>query len=124
MDDVTLDKHPEPPGEAPGSLAQDPQLRRDLQATLAARQELGSAYETELVDAFLRRIDQATDARIQQRLAQPPAPRADPTRTLAVALGLAIPLIAIAGDIAGGPGIVAVLALIGVLVVYFDRRHT
>jgi hypothetical protein len=111
---------PDPP------LAQDPELRKELQATLGARQELGTGYEAELIDAFLRRLDQAIDSRIEQRLTQRPAPpavRSDPTRLLAVALALAIPLTAIAGGIAGAVGIIAVLALIGLLVVYFDRRH-
>ena len=120
------DSHLDQPPEATQPLAQNPELRQELQATLGARRELGAAYEPQLIDAFLRRLDQAMDARIDQRLAQrppPPAVRSDPTRILAIALGLGIPLVAIAGGIAGGLGILAVLALIGLLVIYFDRWH-
>ncbi len=107
-------------------MSQDPELQKDLRATLDARQELGAAYEPQLIDAFLRRLDQAIDTRIEQRLQQrpsPPAVRSDPARLLAIALALAIPLTAIAGGIAGATGIIAVLALIGLLVLYFDRRR-
>ncbi len=124
---MTSDPSANQPAPPDQPLTQNPELRQDLQATLSARQELGAAYDPQLIDAFLRRLDQAIDARIDQRLAQrppPPAVRADPTRTLAVALGLGIPLVAIAGGIAGAVGIVAVLALIGLLVVYFDRWRT
>jgi hypothetical protein len=124
---VTTDHPAEQPTQASRPLTEDPELRKDLQATLGARHELGAAYEPELIDAFLRRLDQAIDQRIEQRIAArplPPAGRPDQTRMLAVALGLGIPLIAIAGGITGGFGILAVLLLIGSLVVYFDRRRT
>jgi Flp pilus assembly protein TadB len=123
---VTSQNPAEQPTTGDQPLAQNPELRRELQATLSARQELGTADDPELIDAFLRRLDQAIDARIDEHLVQrppPPSVRANPAWILAIALGLAIPLVAIAGGIAGAVGIVAVLALVGLLVVYFDRRH-
>src|SRR5947209_4807093 len=114
MEDSGTSASVAPPGP-PGSIAGDAELRRDLHATLAAHQELGPKYESELVDAFLRRLDQQIDQRIDQRLAQQRQPvRASysPAAALAISLGLTIPLIAIAGGIAGGAGIVAVLVLV------------
>ncbi|MFJ4097299.1 hypothetical protein ACIPYS_37530 [Kitasatospora sp. NPDC089913] len=45
-------------------------LRRDLDATLQARKELGPEYESELVDSFLSRIDARLDARVERRVAE------------------------------------------------------
>ncbi|MER6301514.1 hypothetical protein ABT247_18390 [Kitasatospora sp. NPDC001539] len=38
-------------------------LRRDLDATLQARKELGKEYEDALVDSFMKRLDARLDAR-------------------------------------------------------------
>ena len=43
--------------------------RDELQATLAARRELGPEREPELVDSFLAKIEREIDARVEQRLA-------------------------------------------------------
>ncbi|KJY39356.1 hypothetical protein [Streptomyces sp. NRRL S-495] len=45
-------------------------LRRDLDASLQARKELGPEYESELVDSFLSRIDARLDARVERRVAE------------------------------------------------------
>ena len=118
--------------EAP--LADDERLRQDLHATLGARQELGPRYEAELIESFLRRLDQSMDARIEEHLshrlpasAGQPEPvhpsHDDPAKRIAVSLGISIPLIAIAGGLAGLPGILGVLALVGFLNVYYDRQQ-
>ncbi|WP_406089674.1 hypothetical protein [Kitasatospora purpeofusca] len=51
-------------------------LRRDLDATLQARKELGPEYESELVDSFLARIDARLDARVERRVAERLGPAA------------------------------------------------
>ncbi|RNG26188.1 hypothetical protein [Streptomyces botrytidirepellens] len=38
--------------------AHDPELKRELDATLQARKELGAEYESELIDAFLEKVQQ------------------------------------------------------------------
>jgi hypothetical protein len=135
------------PAPAPGASPAAEQLGQDLHATLGARQELGPRYEAELVESFLRRLDASIDARIDQRLATPKAPgrsqpvaqstapgtsaeeyfrqkdRFNPGSTLIGSLAISIPLIAIAGGIAGLPGILGVLALVGFLNVYYDQQH-
>ena len=91
--------------------------RDEAEAALAARRELGREFEPELVDAFVERIERRLDERLRQRL---PAKR-DRGHELAimvVSIVFAIPMLAIAGGIAGLPGIVAVctaLVLINVL---------
>lgn len=55
--------------------------RDDLRAALAARQELGSGFEPEIIDSFLDRVERTiearVDARVRERLADsaPPAPQ-------------------------------------------------
>ena len=101
-------------------MASDPQLRQDAEATLAARRELGPELEPQLVDAFVERVERRLDERLRERA---PAKR-EKDKELALAiisLGVAIPMIAIAGGTAGVAGVVAVCVAL-VLVNYFFRR--
>ncbi|KQV18332.1 MULTISPECIES: hypothetical protein [unclassified Kitasatospora] len=82
-------------------------LKRDLDAALQTRKELGQEYETEIVDSFLTRLDARIDAqvdqRVEDRLAQHgvgDGPRGGRSWTASgrlplISLGLAIPLTAI-----------------------------
>lgn len=106
--------------------AQREDLRRDLEATLEARREMGPSYDDEFLDALVERLQ------LQQRPAPPPPARSDgmpPGQRLALAicsLIFGIPLVAIAAgisnSIAGGlVGITVVcLAILGVN--YFASR--
>src|SRR4051794_24771902 len=38
--------------------ARDPELKKELAATLQARKDLGAEYESELVDSFMEKVDQ------------------------------------------------------------------
>ncbi|WP_371518541.1 hypothetical protein [Kitasatospora sp. NBC_01300] len=93
-------------------------LRRDLDAALHARKELGKEYEPELVDSFLSRLDARLDARVERRVAErmddyEPAQRRRPhhpgpgpgrpgNRLAVISLALGIPLTAIAASPQGG----------------------
>ncbi|MFE4975222.1 hypothetical protein ACFRAR_24345 [Kitasatospora sp. NPDC056651] len=46
------------------------ELRRDLDATLQARKELGKEYEDALVDSFMKRLDARMDARVDRSAAR------------------------------------------------------
>ncbi|MFH9423796.1 hypothetical protein [Streptomyces sp. NPDC017529] len=48
----------------------DPELRKELDATLQTRKELGPEYESELVDAFLEKLDKNVDQRVRRQFAQ------------------------------------------------------
>ncbi|TJZ42502.1 hypothetical protein FCH28_34425 [Streptomyces piniterrae] len=48
----------------------DPDLRKELDATLQTRKELGSEYESELVEAFLDKLDRDVDRRVRRQLAE------------------------------------------------------
>ncbi|MFD0272616.1 hypothetical protein ACFVHB_01750 [Kitasatospora sp. NPDC127111] len=91
------------------------ELRRDLDAALQARKELGKEYESELVDSFMRRLDARLDARVERRVAdrldeyapahrhhRPRGSGRPGSRLAVISLALGIPLTAIATD--GGNG--------------------
>lgn len=117
-------------------MSGDEVARDELAATLAARQELGPEYEQALVESLAERIGTTIDARIEARLSaarqamaapqtQAPQP-AQPDRSyfvLAIAsLGMGIPLTAIAGGIAGVPGLVIAWAGIAAVNLAYSLR--
>ncbi|MFH8370866.1 hypothetical protein [Streptomyces sp. NPDC018031] len=109
--------------------ARDPELRRELDATLQTRKELGEEYESELVESFLEKVEQryadTADRQVRRHLAEQqmaaargarpqPADRPGPGDAMglgerfgfvAVSLVLAIPLTAIAVANEGLPGL-------------------
>lgn len=108
------------------------ELRTDLEAALAARQELGPEIEDDLIGAFLDRLQRQIDVRVQQQVAQQikqSAARRDGSvkrseGILAISLALAIPLVVLAGIWGGTTAIVAVIAavvLLNVLHMYQGR---
>lgn len=54
--------------------ARDPELKKELDATLQARRELGPEYESALIESFLEKLDQrldsTTDRRVRRQLAE------------------------------------------------------
>ncbi|MEU4498800.1 hypothetical protein AB0F96_36520 [Streptomyces sp. NPDC023998] len=94
--------------------ARDPELKKELDATLHARRELGEEYESALVDSFLekveQRLDTVVDRRVRRRLAEQQTVLARGTRSRQsadsnfgerfgfgiISLILAVPLTAIA----------------------------
>ncbi|MEU6374157.1 hypothetical protein [Streptomyces sp. NPDC046909] len=112
--------------------ARDADLKKELNATLQARRELGEEYESALVDSFLEKVDQRIDGAVERRVRRQLAeqqmvvargsrsPR--PTDSWGerfgfgiVSLVLAIPLSAIGGGVAHLPGLlVAWAGIVGV----------
>jgi hypothetical protein len=100
------------------------ELRRDLDAAVQTRKELGAEYESEIVDSFLARIDARMDARTAPRPAAPADRDRDRDRrhgrgtrfTLSVtSLVMGIPLTAIASESAGVTGLIVCWAgIVGV----------
>ncbi|WP_327189586.1 hypothetical protein [Streptomyces xinghaiensis] len=120
--------------------ARDPELKKDLNATLHARGELGPEYESELVDSFLEKLDGAVDRRVRRQLAEsqmvvargsrPPGARegcgdsfGDRYGFGIISLVLAVPLSAIGAGVAGLPGlIVSWIGIVGVNAVHGSGR--
>lgn len=115
-----------------GMDARDPELTKELNATLHARRELGEEYESALVDSFLEKVDQridgVVDRRVRRQLAEQQMVSARGARSPKstdsfgerfgfgiVSMVLAIPLSAIGGGIAHLPGLlVAWAGIVGV----------
>jgi hypothetical protein len=96
--------------------------RKDVEAALEARRELGREYEPEIVEAFLEKIEQRLDKR------PPPAPPARPARQGSItplALGsIALGVGATAIASSHHQGWLAVIAWIAIVVVNiaYSRR--
>lgn len=127
----------------------DAELKKELDATLHARRELGDEYESALVDSFLEKVEQrldgAVDRRVRRQLAEQQMVVARGARSPQgtdswgerfgfgiVSLVLAVPLSAIGGGVAHLPGLlVAWVGIVGVNAVQaarvspglFGRRH-
>lgn len=116
----------------PTGLAGD-DLRADLEAAIGARSELGPSMEDHVLDVFLERLERKIDLRVDQVL-QRTETRDRPATTgggshfgavVAPSLALSIPLVAIAGGIAGGLGIAAVMgAVLAINLMYFIYEMT
>jgi hypothetical protein len=102
------------------------ELREEAEATLAARAEVGQELEPQLVDRFADRMEQEIDRRARELAAQRrPSPANNaPMIPLALgSLGIAIPLLGIAGGTAGFPGVIAVcIAIVLVNLLWATRR--
>ena len=89
------------------------EVRKDLRAAVAARQELGPEYEAEIIDSFLEKLDARDVQRRAGLLPEPARPRR-PSREqdpggLALAIisvVAAIPITAIAAGMIGPFGVV------------------
>ncbi|MFD9005397.1 hypothetical protein ACFV0T_31360 [Streptomyces sp. NPDC059582] len=119
--------------------ARDADLKKELDATLHARRELGEDYESALVDSFLEKVDQridgAVERRVRRQLAEQQMTTARGARTPRatdswgdrfgfgiVSLVLAIPLSAIGAGTAHLPGLIASwIGIVGVNVVQAVR---
>ena len=103
-------------------MSEQQDFRHELEATLAAREEMGEELEPQLVDRFADRIEQEIDRRARERatLQRPRDARHNaPMIPLALgSLGIAIPLMGIAGGTAGFGGVLVVCIAI-VLVNFF-----
>ncbi|MEC4017342.1 hypothetical protein [Streptomyces sp. H27-D2] len=113
--------------------ARDPELKKELDATLNARKELGSEYESALVDSFLEKVEKQLDGTVERRVRRQLAEQqmavargARPKQSgdggfggrfafAVVTLVLAIPLSAISVVNAGLPGLLVTWAgIVGV----------
>jgi hypothetical protein len=83
-------------------------VRQELEATVEARRELGPSHDKELVEGFLERIDKELDRRIDERIERQKPARRPGTVVHPANLGVAIPLVVLAGVFGGAVGVVAI----------------
>ncbi|KUN98251.1 hypothetical protein [Streptomyces caeruleatus] len=121
--------------------ARDTELKKELNATLQARRELGDEYESALVDSFMEKVDQRIDGAVERRLRRQLAEQQLATARGAqspgttdsfgerfgfgiVSLVLAIPLSGIGAGVADLPGLLVTwIGIVGVNVVQAARTN-
>jgi hypothetical protein len=89
--------------------------REELQAALAARKELGAEMEPAVIDAFVERIEQRLAEGGGDREQALKRKRAHQKEMVLGAMGISIPLLAIAAIFAGLAGIIAVCGALAVI---------
>jgi len=122
------------------TAGRDTELKKELDATLHARRELGEEYDSALVESFLEKVDQridgAVERRVRRQFAEQQMSAARDSRSPAstdswgerfgfgiVTLVLAIPLSAIAATNAHLPGLLVTWAgIVGVNTIHAFRN--
>jgi len=98
------------------------ETEKELEATVAARRELGEEHDEHLIAGFLERIDKEIDRRVEERV-----PERTPHHSYVLQpqlLGPAAGIVAVAGIFGGVVGVVgALIALAVVLVVLTVSRR-
>jgi hypothetical protein len=92
------------------------QARQELEATVAARRELGPEHDEHLIDGFLERIESEIDRRVAQRVGHASRGQVAKGNFSPQELGVFVPIFIVAG-IFGGPA--GIFAVAGVLLVVF-----
>jgi hypothetical protein len=99
----------------------DAETGKELEATVAARRELGPEHDDHLIAGFLERIDKEIDRRVEERV-QLRAPEAHVLQPQV--LGPATGIVVVAGIFGGLAGVIVALAALALVfvVVTVSRR--
>jgi hypothetical protein len=96
--------------------------KEELQAAIEARKELGADLEPEVIDSFVERIERRlversdlSDRALKQR-------RDHQKEMILGAMGISIPMLALAGIFTGLPGVIAVCAVLAVIALVTARQ--
>jgi hypothetical protein len=92
----------------------DGEPQKELEATVAARKELGPEHEEHLIAGFLERIDKEIDRRVEERVASRRRTQLPLSRE---SLGIAVPVVAVAGIFGGVVGVVGALVALAIVLV-------
>jgi hypothetical protein len=95
--------------------------REELEAAIAARQELGAELEPAVIDSFVERIEQSLVQRDEQREKALRRKRDHQKELVLGAMGISIPLMLIAAIFAGLAGVIAVCVATAVVAIVSAR---
>lgn len=93
----------------------------ELHAAIEARKELGAELEPALVDSFVERIEQRLRERTQESETSLKRKREHQKEMVLGAMGISIPLLAIAAIFTGLAGVIVVCAALAVIAVVSAR---
>jgi Flp pilus assembly protein TadB len=97
-------------------------VRRDeLQAAIEARKELGADLEPALIDSFVERIERRLSERSEESERSLKRGREHQKEMVLGAMGISIPLLAIAAIFTGLAGVIVVCAALAVIAVVSAR---
>jgi hypothetical protein len=94
----------------------------ELQAALEARKELGPEMEPALIDAFVVRIERRLADRADEGERALKLKRDHQKEMVLGAMGISVPLLAIAAIFTGLPGVVAVCVALAVIAIVTARQ--
>ncbi len=101
----------------------EPVARHELEATIAARQELGPAHDDQLIAGFLDRIEKEIDRRVDERIATRGPKKRGPSPLHPGTIGVCIPIVAIAGGIGGVAGLIAAFTALVIIFAIAEFRR-
>ena len=93
--------------------------REELQAAIGARKELGAELEPAVIDSFVERIERLLSER--NTAGEDALKRKRAHQRVLGAMGISVPLLAIAAIFTGLAGVIAVLAALAVIAVVSTR---
>jgi hypothetical protein len=93
--------------------------RKEVEAALAARHELGREYEPEIVDAMVEKIEKRLEERLRERRQPAPRQHYHETRLALGSMGIGIGVTAVANSNAHGVGgvVISIIAWIAIAIV-------
>jgi hypothetical protein len=95
--------------------------RDEIQAAIEARKELGAEMEPALIDSFVDRIERGLDERAAERDRSLKKKREHQKELLLGAMGISVPLFALAAIFAGLAGVIVVCGLLAVIAIVSSR---
>jgi hypothetical protein len=97
-------------------------VRRDeLPAAIEARKELGAELEPALIDSFVERIERRLSERAEESERSLKRKRDHQKELVLGAMGISVPLLAIAAIFTGLAGVIVVCAVVAVIAVVSAR---
>ena len=93
----------------------------ELEAAIEARKELGAEMEPAVIDAFVERIERRLEERTGESEQSLKRKREHQKEMVLGAMGISVPLFALAAIFTGLPGVVAVCAALAVIAITAAR---
>jgi CO dehydrogenase/acetyl-CoA synthase beta subunit len=93
----------------------------ELQAAIEARGELGSEMEPAVIDAFVERVERRLDERAEERERSLERKREHQKEMVLGAMGISVPMLAVAAIFTGLAGVLVVCAALAVIAIATAR---
>jgi hypothetical protein len=99
------------------------EAQQELEATLAARRELGPGHDDHLIEGFVQRLEREIDRRVDERIAERGPRKRGGSPLHPGNLALCIPIIAVAGGIGGLTGLIVAFIVLGLVFSVAETRR-